>query len=212
MKLYIADQTCSQAVQIIANELGLEPELIHYNVFDHTTSTGEDFAAANPLLYVPVLQLDTEEKDRLTETIVILGHLADTHPDAKLAPAAGTLDRAKLNQLLVFTATEIAQKHIPLMRKLLTEEGTAWTRAKLVTAYTQLDARLAHSPFVNGDSFSIADAYVWATMWHERSGAEVGHLSNLMAWKARMDARASVRKALKDEAAVVAVHQARQAA
>ncbi len=98
------------------------------------------------------------------------------------------------------------------MRKLLTEEGTAWTRAKLVTAYTQLDALLAHSPFVNGDRFSIADAYVWATMWHERSGAQIGHLNNLMAWKARMDARPSVRKTLKDEAAVVAIHQARQAA
>jgi glutathione S-transferase len=56
MKLYIADQTCSQAVQIIANELRLEPELVRYNVFDRSTSNGEDFAAANPLLYVPVLQ------------------------------------------------------------------------------------------------------------------------------------------------------------
>ncbi|MBZ9783394.1 hypothetical protein K9857_17850 [Pseudomonas sp. REP124] len=32
-KLYIADQTCSQAVQIIANEPGLNPELVHFKVF-----------------------------------------------------------------------------------------------------------------------------------------------------------------------------------
>ena len=212
MKLYIADQTCSQAVQIVANEIGLEPELIHYNVSDRSTSNGEDFAAVNPLQYVPVLELDSGAKDRLTETIVILSHLADRHPQAQLAPAAGTLERAKLDQLLVFTATEIAQKHIPLMRKLLTQEGAEWTRNKLVRAYTQIDERLAKSAFVAGDRFSIADAYVWATMWHKRSGAEIGHLEHLMAWKARMDAHPSVRKALGDEAAVVAAHRAHQAA
>ena len=43
MQLYIADKTCSQAVQIVANELGLEPELIHYDVVGKSTSTGSAF-------------------------------------------------------------------------------------------------------------------------------------------------------------------------
>lgn len=207
MKLYIADQTCSQAVQIIANELGLSPQLVHFDVFGRTTSTGEDFAKVNPLLYVPALTLD-DDAGVLTETIVMTSYLADQRPDAKLAPKAGTLERAKLDQTLTFIATEIAQKHIPLMRKLLTEDGAAWTRDKLVKAYTVMDERLARQPFVAGDAFTIADAYLWATMWHERSGAQIGHLKNLFAWKARMDARPSVGKALADEAAVVAAHKA----
>ena len=211
MKLYIADQTCSQAVQIIANELGLSPELVHFDVFGRTTSTGEDFAKVNPLFYVPALALDNDG-GVLTETIVVTAYLADQHPDAKLAPKAGTLERAKLDQTLTFIATEIAQKHIPLMRKLLTEDGAAWTRDKLVKAYTVMDERLARQPFVAGDAFTIADAYLWATMWHERSGAQIGHLKNLFAWKARMDARPSVQKALADEAAVVGAHKARIAA
>ncbi len=143
MKLYIADQTCSQAVQIVANELGLEPELIHYDVFDKSTSNRDDFAAVNPLGYVPVLVLDIEQQDRLSETIIVASYLADQQPAAGLAPAAGTLERVKFDQLLTFIATEIAQKHIPLMRKLMTEEGTAWTRAKLVKAYGVLEERLA---------------------------------------------------------------------
>lgn len=49
-------------------------------------------------------------------------------------------------------------------------------------------------------------------MWHERSGTGIDHLTRLMAWKARMDARPSVRKALQDEAAVVAAHRARAVA
>lgn len=208
MKLFIADQTCSQAVQIIANELGLTPELVHFDVFNKTTSTGESFAAVNPLLYVPALVLNEDEAP-LSETIVITSYLADQHPEAGLIPAPRTLERAHFDQLLVFIATEIAQKHIPLMRKLLTPEGADWTLNKLVSAYKTIDDRLADGrQFLTGDRMTVADAYLWATFWHERSGAKIGHLGHLMAWKARMDELPSVRKALADEAAVVAGHRA----
>ncbi|EKT4522246.1 glutathione S-transferase N-terminal domain-containing protein [Pseudomonas putida] len=212
MKLYIADKTCSEAVQITANELGLDLELVHFDVWNKSTSNGEDFAKVNPLLYVPALKLDTPDEDILTETIIITSYLADQHPGAGLAPAAGTLERTKFNQLLTFLATEIAQKHIPLMRKLLTEEGTEWTRAKLVRAYTVLDERLADGrAWLTGDRFTIADAYVWGTMWHERSGVEISHLKHLMAYKARMDERASVQKTIRDQAEIVAYHQSQTA-
>lgn len=207
MKLYIANQTCSQAVQIIANELGLELELVHFDVFGKSTSNGDDYAQINPLLYVPALVLNNDQQDILSETIVVTSYLADQHPQAGLIPAHGTLERVKFDQLLTFIATEIAQKHIPLMRKLLTEEGTAWTRAKLVTAYSALDARLADGrAFLTGDTFTVADAYVFGTWWHTRSGAQIEHLEHLMAYKARMDALPSVQKALKEEAALFAAH------
>jgi glutathione S-transferase len=213
MKLYIASQTCSLAAQVIANELGLSPELIHFNVFDRTTTSHEAFIDVNPLEYVPVLILDNEQKDRISETAVIVSYLADQHPEAGLIPARGTLDRVKVDQLLTFTATEIAQKHVPLMRNLLTEQGAAWTRDKLVRAYTVIDHRLADGrPCLTGDAFTVTDAYLWATMWHERSGTKVDHLKHLMAHRARVDARPSVRKALKDEADIVARHRKQAAA
>lgn len=212
-KLYIANQTCSQAVQIVANELGLTPELIHYNVFDKSTSNGDDFGQVNPLGYVPVLVLDDANGEQISETIVVVSHLADQHPGSGLIPAPGTIERVRIDQLLTFAATEIAQKHIPLMRKLMTPEGTEWTRDKIVNAYAVLDRRLADGrAWLNGDTFTVADAYVWATMWHERSGARIEHLEHLMAWKARVDARPSVRKALQDESEVVALHESLSAA
>jgi glutathione S-transferase len=213
MKLYIAQATCSLAAQLIANELGLSPELVHYDVKDRSTSNSESFASVNPLFYVPVLELDNEARDRVTETIVVTSYLADQSPEAGLIPRAGTLDRVKYDQLLVFLATEIAQKHIPLMRKLLTEAGAEWTRNKLVNAYAVLDSRLADGrAYLTGDTFTVADAYVWATMWHERSGVQIGHLKNLMTYVARVEARPSAQKALKDEAELVALHQSRAAA
>jgi glutathione S-transferase len=213
MKLYIAQATCSRAAQLVANELGLAPELIHYDVVGRTTSNGDSFAEVNPLGYVPVLVLDTAESDQITETIVLTSYLADQHPEASLIPAAGTLDRARFDQLLVFIATEIAQKHIPLMRKLLTEDGAAWTRNKLLTAYAALDQLLADGRlYLTGDTFTVVDAYVWATMWHERSGVKLDHLKHLMAYVARIEDRPAAQKALHDEAELFARHRARLAA
>jgi glutathione S-transferase len=209
MKLYIADKTCSEAVQIIANELGLDLDLVHFDVIGKSTSNNDDFAEINPLSYVPVLALDEAGSELISETIVIASLLADRHPDAKLIPARSTLARVKHDQLLVFIATEIAQKHIPLMRKLMTEEGIAWARNRIVSAYKVLDDRLADGrPFLEGDRLTVADAYLWATFWHERSGAHIDHLGHVMAWKARMDALPSVQKAMRDEAQIVARHRA----
>lgn len=165
------------------------------------------------MAYVPVLVLDDAEQTLLTETTIITSYLADQHLVAGLIPPHGTLERVKFDQLLTFLATEIAQKHIPLMRKLQTEFGTQWTRDKLVAAYSKLDAQLADGrAYLTGDKFTVADAYVWATLWHERSGAPITHLKNLFDYIARIEARDSVKKALKDEAATVAKHEAMKAA
>jgi glutathione S-transferase len=213
MKLYIAKATCSLAVQLVANELGLAPELVHFDVFGKSTSNGSTFADVNALLYVPALELDNESKDVLTETVVIASYLADQHPAPDLIPQRGTIERVRMDQLLTFVATEIAQKHIPLMRKLMTPEGIEFHTNKLLSAYAALDQRLADGrPYLTGEQFTVADAYVWATMWHERSGVKLDHLKNLMAYVARVEARPSAQKALGDEAAVVARHEERLAA
>jgi glutathione S-transferase len=213
MKLYIAQATCSLAVQAVANELGLSPELVHYDVFGKTTTDKRNFANINPLAYVPVLELDSADKEHITETIVIASYLADQQPASGLIPARGTMERVRMDQLLTFVATEIAQKHIPLMRKLMTEEGVAFTSNKLRTAYAALDERLADGrTYLTGEKFTVADAYVWATMWHERSGVKLDHLKNLMAYVARVEARPSAQKALREEAELFGRHKAQLAA
>jgi glutathione S-transferase len=213
MKLYIAQATCSLAAQAIANELGLTPELVHFDVFGKSTSNGTLFADVNSLLYVPVLELEDGNDERLTETIIITSYLADQHPESNLIPKHGTIERVRMDQLLTFIATEIAQKHIPLMRKLMTPEGIEFHTNKLLTAYGVLDKQLSDGrSYLTGEQFTVADAYVWATMWHPRSGVNLDHLTNLMAYVARVEARPSAQKALKDEAELVARHRQQLAA
>jgi len=99
------------------------------------------------------------------------------------------------------------------MRKLMTPEGIAFHSNKLLKPYRKLDARLADGrAYLTGEQFTVADAYVWATMWHERSGVNLDHLKNLAAYIARIEARPSVQKALKDEADMVALHKQKLAA
>jgi glutathione S-transferase len=212
MKLYIAQATCSLAAQAIANEIGLTPELVHFDVFGKSTTDGTTFSDVNSLLYVPALVLDGE-KEALTETITITSYLADQHPETNLIPKHGTIERARMDQLLTFIATEIAQKHIPLMRKLMTPEGIEFHTNKLLTAYGVLDKQLSDGrSYLTGEQFTVADAYVWATLWHERSGVNLDHLKNLAAFIARIEARPSAQKALKDEAKLVALHKEQLAA
>lgn len=212
MKLYIAQATCSLAAQAIANEIGLTPELVHFDVFGKSTSDGSAFADVNPLLYVPALAVD-DEKGVLTETVIVTSYMADQHPEFNLIPPRGSWERVRMDELLTFVATEIAQKHIPLMRKLMTPEGIEFHTNKLLSAYGTLEDMLADGrSYLTGETFTVADAYVWATLWNERSGVNLDHLTKSSAYIARIEARPSVQKALKDEAELVAIHKAKLAA
>ncbi|KAL6909200.1 glutathione S-transferase [Trichoderma evansii] len=209
MKLYIGSDTCARAAQLVANELGVKQELVFVDVFSKSTSNGEDFSAVNPLLYVPILRLDNDNHDILSETIIISSYLADQYPESGMLPPPGTLERVKADQFLVQLTTEIAQKHIPLILKLMTEQGIQVNTNRLLKAYKLLDDRLADKrSYLFGETFTVADAYVWGTFWASRSGVNVSHLENLAAWKARVDARPAAIKTLTEEAEMIAVYNA----
>ncbi|KAL9485320.1 hypothetical protein ACSS6W_004109 [Trichoderma asperelloides] len=210
MKLYIGNDTCSRAPHLVANELGIKHELVFVDVFTKSTSNGENFSAINPLLYIPALKLDNDNHDVISEAIVISSYLADQCPESDMLPTPGTLERVKVDQFLVQLTTEIAQKHIPLILKLMTEQGTQIHTNRLLRAYQLLDDRLADKrSYLFGETFTVADAYVWGTFWNNRSGVNLDPMHNLAAWKARVDARPAAIKTLKEEAEMVAIHTAR---
>jgi Glutathione S-transferase, N-terminal domain len=67
-------------------------------------SKGEGHRARHPLGRVPVLE---DEEGFIFESAAICLHLADLHPDAALAPAPGTHDRALLYQWTIFAPAEL---------------------------------------------------------------------------------------------------------
>jgi len=60
----------------------------------------------------------------LTENVVVLQYIADLNPAAKLAPAAGTMERYRLQEWLSFINSELHKSFTPLF----STEGTADTK------------------------------------------------------------------------------------
>src|SRR5581483_9961575 len=114
MKLYFFPGACSLACNIALREAGVAFEMEKVDGKTKKTASGADYLAVNPKGYVPTLVLDDGQK--LTEAGAILQWIADQKPAAKLAPAAGTMDRYRVQEWLNFIATEIHRNHTPLFK------------------------------------------------------------------------------------------------
>jgi len=112
MKLYFFPGACSLSPHIALHEAGIKFEHVLVSSKTHQLKDGTDFHTINPLGYVPVLELD--DGTRLTEGPAIVQYIADQAPDKKLAPANGTVARARLQAWLNFISTELHKGFVPL--------------------------------------------------------------------------------------------------
>src|SRR2546421_3705056 len=104
MKLYIFPGACSQASNIALREAGIKFDLVKVDRKTRRTDDGMDFNEINSKGYVPALGLDNGEV--LTENVTVLQYIADRNPAAKLAPAAGTMERQPLQEWRRFSHSQ----------------------------------------------------------------------------------------------------------
>jgi len=207
MKLYYLPGACSLAPHIVLNELGLAVDLVAVDHKTHRTATGDDFFAISPFGYVPLLQLD--DGTMLREGPAILQYLADLKPQARLVPANGSIERYRLQEWLNFLTSEIHKGFIPLLyARLAGTYGTETAKPKLEERYRWIDRELINQDYLMGDSFTVADAYLFAlTQWGQakwlasvyRTDIHFDTLENLKRWYLRMRERPAVRRALDAE-------------
>jgi glutathione S-transferase len=156
------------------------------------SESGVNYTQLNPKSYVPALQLD--DGSVLTEGAAILMYLADQKGGEKVAPRPGTRERYKLQEWLVFIATEIHKSFGPLFRK--TPDPVP--RETLQKRLDLVSGTLAKQPYLLGEKFSAADAYLFTVLrWAAR--VEVPLPSPLQQFMERMKARPAVAKALEVE-------------
>jgi glutathione S-transferase len=198
MKLYYSPGACSLSPHIVLHETGLAFEPVLASTKTHKLQDGTDYYTINPKGYVPLLELDNGE--RLSEGPAIVQYLADLVPDKKLAPPAGSMARYRLMEWLNFISTELHKSFSPLFNPAMPEDGKKVYRDRLVTRYQYLDQQLAGKSYVMGDSFSVADAYLFVvTSWAKHVGVDVTGFGNVMAFMERMSKRPSVQAAMKAE-------------
>jgi glutathione S-transferase len=198
MKLYFKPGACSLSPHIVLREAGLPFDLVRMK--DGKLADGTDFKTINPRGYVPTLVLD--DGQTLTEGTAIVQYLADRKPETKLAPAAGTMERVRLQEWLNFVATELHKNFSPLFNPKANEEFRASVKERIADRIGYVASILGQRKFLTGETFTVADAYLFTILrWTKSQQIDLGRWPAVKDYVERISARPAVKAALEAESA-----------
>ena len=197
MRLYYARNTISIAVAIALEEAGLVHDLTEIR-FEEAEQTGEAYHAVNPKGRVPALEIGGSV---ITETGAILEHIAATSPEAGLVPS-DPRRAARMREVMYFLASTMHVNHAHKMRGARwADRPESWAdmRAKVPetmrSSARYIEESCLRGPFVLGDTFSLADPYLFVVArWLPGDTVPLHEFPGIEAFVTAMEARASVRK------------------
>lgn len=198
MKLFYKPGACSLSPHIILNETGLKYSVEKVDLATKKTEHGDDFLEVNPKGQVPTLQLDNGRI--LTEGVAIVQYLSHKTPAKHLMPAVGTPEYYHAIEWLNYISTELHKGFSPLFNSQTPDEYKQITKEKLLKQFTYVDNELQNRIYILGDTFSVADAYLFTvTRWADAVKLDLSHLSALAEYMKRIAARPAVNATLKAE-------------
>ena len=198
MKLYYLPGACSLSPHIVALEAGIPITLDKVDRATKITASGENFLEVNPKGYVPAIRLDDGEV--LTEGPAIVQYLADLKPESGLAPPNGTLARYRLQEILTYINSELHKSYSPLFNPASTDEVKAERVAYLKRRYGYIEGILSRQPYLTGEQFTVADAYLFVvTHWARIVKLDLGEFEALAAFQQRVAERPAVQQAMREE-------------
>jgi glutathione S-transferase len=197
MKLYFMPAACSLAPHIALREAGLQFDLERVDQGKKTRS-GEDYLSVNPKGSVPAFRLDDGQV--LTEAAVIQQYIADRVPAKKLAPAAGTPERYRLQEWLNYIASEVHKGIGQLFNPAMPNEyKDAVKKALASRQLPYLEKALAGRDYLMGE-FTVADGYLFTVLnWTNLHKIDLSAFPNISAFMKRIAARPAVQEAMKAE-------------
>lgn len=202
MKLYYKPGACSLATHIVLHEAGETFDIEEVDTEAGRTQSGGDYKAINPKGYVPALALASGEV--LTEGAAILQYIADQHSESDLAPKAGTIARARLQEHLNYTASELHKAFGPFFNKAASDADKQAAGKSVAQKFDYLDSLLGDGrPFLLDSGFSVADAYLFVVAnWSNFVGIDLKKWIHVAAFVERVAARPAARAAMKAEGLV----------
>jgi glutathione S-transferase len=197
MKLYYMPGACSLAPHIALREAGLPVDLEQVDRSKKTAS-GADYLTINPKGAVPAVKLDDGQV--LTEAAVIQQYIADKAPAKKLAPAAGTPERYRLQEWLNYIASELHKGIGQLFNPAMPDDYKEAVKKGLAARqFAYLDKALAGRDYLLGD-FTIADGYAFTVLnWTKLHKIDLSAFPNIVAYIQRVTARPAVQAAMTAE-------------
>ena len=201
MKLYYSPGACSQAAHIVLHETGFSHDSIAVDLRAKKLEDGADYLRVNPKGAVPTLELENGEV--LTENAVILQYLGDRSGSSDLLPPLGDFRRYRVLEWLNFIATELHKGFGPLWNPASASEWKQATRDQLAKKFDFVEQQLGGGPFLTGNDFTIADAYLFVMLgWTGMHDIDLARWPGLTAFCQRAAQRPSVREVLQFEGLV----------
>jgi glutathione S-transferase len=170
-KLYWATGSGAMAPQALFEEIGAEYEKIVID-FEKEEHKSEAFLSVNPMGQMPALVLP--DGTLMTETAAMLAHIADRHPEAKLAPPAGSSESARYLRWLFFLGSNVYPGVLRFYYadRFSTDPNAAEgikdsAGTDLDDQFKILEDALEPGPYLVGETFCAADILLWMLIqWH----------------------------------------------
>lgn len=203
--LYYAPGSANLVVHLALIEAGAPYELKRIDIEKGEQRTPA-YLAINPHGVVPTMIVDGQP---CMESAALALLVAERHPEAGLAPAAGSANRATYLQWMLYLANTLQ----PLFRQWfypndhLAEGGEAVkenARLGIGKCWDYLDAHLAaHGPYLLGDSFSLVDLYALMLMrWARNMPKPATEWPHVAALATRLKARPSWQRMCEEESLI----------
>ncbi len=201
--LYYAPNTCALATHIALLDAGAEYELKRID-FSKSQQQSPEYLAINPKARVPAM---VTPRGILTETPALLAFVAQSFPEAKLAPLDDPFAFAQLQEFNSYLCSTVHVAHAHRVRGYRWADDPAAIEAmkkkvpqSVGACFELIEREMLKGPWVMGDTYTIADPYLFTiAQWLEADGVDTSRLPRVMDHRSRMMERPNVKRALEEE-------------
>ncbi|MEA2760561.1 MAG: glutathione S-transferase [Methylobacteriaceae bacterium] len=205
INLYYAADTCSLASHIALEEAGADYALVRIS-FAGNEQRSPDYLAVNPKGRVPAM---VTERGILTETPAMLVFVAQSFPQARLAPLDDAFAFAEVQAFNSYLCATLHVAHAHRMRGHRWADDEAAIAAmqrkvpdSVTACYDLIERHMFRGPWVMGEAYTICDPYLFTiAQWMEGDGVDPTCFPRVADHRRRMSERPAVRKAIAQEMA-----------
>jgi glutathione S-transferase len=205
LKLYYAPNTCALATHIALEEAGADYATQRLS-FAANEQRGPEYLAINPKARVPALETD---RGVLTETPAMLAFVAQTFPQARLAPLDDPYAFAEVQAFNSYLCSTLHVAHAHRMRGYRWADDEAAFAAmrsfvprSVGACFELIERTMLKGPWVMGETYTLCDPYLFTlAQWLEGDGVEPGAIPAVMAHRQRVSERPAVKRAIAAETA-----------
>jgi glutathione S-transferase len=205
LTLHYAPNTCALASHIALERAGAEYRTVRID-FASTQQRSPEYLGINPKGRVPSL---VSGRGVLTETPAILAFIAQSFPDARLAPLDDPFAFARAQAFNSYLCSTVHVAHAHRMR------GHRWADDPAAIAEMQrkvpqsvgdcfqlIERKMLKGPWVLGEAYSVCDMYLFTlAQWLEADGVDPTGLPRVADHRRRMAEDPVVKRVLAAELA-----------